>query len=95
MADGEISFGRFRLDSARRELRRGDERVQLGGRALDILRVLASAEGAVVSKDELMAHPDHQLYLLGLADVLGLLRECSVPQLPLLLHSILPGGSCL
>src|SRR6516164_5172480 len=55
MADGEISFGRFRLDSARRELRRGNERVQLGGRALDILRVLASAEGAVVSKDELMA----------------------------------------
>src|SRR6516165_10598502 len=55
MAKGEISFGRFRLDSARRELRRGNERVQLGGRALDILCVLASAEGAVVSKDELMA----------------------------------------
>ena len=55
MAKGEISFGRFRLESARRELRRGNERVQLGGRALDILRILASAEGAVVSKDELMA----------------------------------------
>ena len=55
MAKGEISFGRFRLDSARRELRRGNERVQLGGRALDILCVLASAEGAVVTKDELMA----------------------------------------
>ena len=92
MAEGEISFGRFRLDSARRDLRRGNE--QLGGRAT-FSCALASAEGAVVSKDELMAHPDHQLYLLGLADVLGLLRECSVPQLPLLLHSILPGGSCL
>ena len=55
MAEGEFSFGRFRLDSARRELRRGNEPVQLGGRALDILCVLASAEGAVVSKDELMA----------------------------------------
>ena len=55
MAEGEISFGRFRLDSARRELRRGNEPVQLGGRALDILCVLASAEGTVVSKDELMA----------------------------------------
>ena len=55
MAEGEISFGRFRLDSARRELRRGNEPIQLGGRALDILCVLASAEGAVVSKDELMA----------------------------------------
>jgi TolB-like protein/class 3 adenylate cyclase len=55
MAEGEISFGRFRLDSARRELRRGNEPVPLGGRALDILCVLASAEGTVVSKDELMA----------------------------------------
>jgi len=44
-----------------------------------------------------MAHPDHQLYLLGLADVLGLLRECSVPQFTAQ-HStwrILPvAGSC-
>ena len=55
MAEGEISFGRFRLDSAGRELRRGNEPVQLGGRALDMLCVLASAEGTVVTKDELMA----------------------------------------
>jgi DNA-binding winged helix-turn-helix (wHTH) protein len=48
-------FGRFRLDSARRELRCDNEPVQLGGRALDILCVLASAEGTLVSKDELMA----------------------------------------
>ena len=50
MAEGEISFGRFRLDSARRELRRGNEPVQLGGRALDILCVLASAEGALAAQ---------------------------------------------
>ncbi|HEV2188851.1 MAG TPA: winged helix-turn-helix domain-containing protein [Stellaceae bacterium] len=31
------------------------EPVRLGGRALDVLRLLASAEGAVVSKGELMA----------------------------------------
>jgi TolB-like protein len=55
MADGEIRFGRFQLDLARRELSRDNKPVQLGGRALDILFVLASAEGAVVSKDELMA----------------------------------------
>ena len=55
MADGEISFGRFRLDLARRELSRDNKPVQLGGRALDILCVLATAEGAVVTKDELMA----------------------------------------
>jgi DNA-binding winged helix-turn-helix (wHTH) protein len=54
MADGEISFGRFRLDSAR-ELRRDEKPVRLGSRALDILCVLASAGGKVVSKDELMA----------------------------------------
>src|SRR5215831_21360334 len=54
MVDGEISFGRFRLDLARRELRRDERLVRLGSRALDILCVLASAGGKVVSKDELM-----------------------------------------
>src|SRR6516225_1104850 len=54
MVEGEISFGRFRLDLARRELRRDQTPVRLGSRALDILCVLASAGGKVVSKDELM-----------------------------------------
>ena len=54
MVEGKISFGRFRLDLARRELRRDQTLVLLGSRALDILRVLASAEGKVVTKDELM-----------------------------------------
>src|SRR5262252_8499366 len=55
MNDGEISFGRFRLDPVRHELRRDGKPVRLGGRARDILSVLASAGGAIVSKDELMA----------------------------------------
>jgi TolB-like protein/class 3 adenylate cyclase len=54
MVEGEISFGRFRLDLARRELRCDERLVRLGSRALDILCVLASAGGRVVSKDELM-----------------------------------------
>src|SRR6516164_8782600 len=54
MVEGKISFGRFRLDLARRELRRDQTLVRLGSRALDILCVLASAGGKVVSKDELM-----------------------------------------
>jgi DNA-binding winged helix-turn-helix (wHTH) protein len=54
MVEGEISFGRFRLDLARRELRRDEKPVRLGSRALDILCVLAAA-GGKVSKDELMA----------------------------------------
>jgi len=55
MVAGEISFGRFRLNLERRELRRDNTQVRLGGRALDILCVLASAGGAIVTKDELMA----------------------------------------
>jgi adenylate cyclase len=55
MVESEISFGRFRLNLARRELRRDNRPVRLGRRALDILCVLASAGGAVVTKDELMA----------------------------------------
>src|SRR5262249_60468890 len=54
MVEGEISFGRFRLGLARRELRRDERLVRLGSRALGILYVLASAGGKVVSKDELM-----------------------------------------
>jgi hypothetical protein len=52
MVEGKISFGRFRLDFARRELRRDQTPVRLGSRALDILCVMASAGGKVVTKDE-------------------------------------------
>jgi TolB-like protein/predicted ATPase/class 3 adenylate cyclase len=55
MDEGEISFGRFRVDLARRELRRDNKLVRLGSRARDILCLLAAAGGAVVSKDEVMA----------------------------------------
>src|SRR5262252_5386270 len=55
MVDGEISFGRFRFDPVRRELCRDNSPVRLGSRALDVLCLLVSAGGAVVSKDELMA----------------------------------------
>lgn len=51
----EIYFGRFRFDLRRRCVLHDDESVELGGRAVDVLRLLALADGAVVSKDELMA----------------------------------------
>ena len=54
MVEGVISFGRVRLDLARRELRRDQRLVRLGSRARDILCVLAAAGGKVVTKDELM-----------------------------------------
>jgi TolB-like protein len=47
-------FGRFQLDLERRELSREGARLQLGSRAIDILCVLASADGDVVTKDEIM-----------------------------------------
>ncbi len=50
-----VRIGRLRLNLRRRRLLDGDEPVQLGGRALDILCVLAEARGSLVSKDELMA----------------------------------------
>ena len=55
MDTGPISFGRFRLDLGRRELRRDGEPVKLNGRALDILCALAEAKGEIVGKDGLMA----------------------------------------
>ena len=54
MGGKTVGFGQFLLDSERRELSREGVRVQLGSRAMDILCELASAEGNVVSKDELL-----------------------------------------
>jgi adenylate cyclase len=55
MENEEISFGPFRLDLRRPELRRDGEPVRIHRRALGILCALAEAEGEIVSKDELMA----------------------------------------
>jgi DNA-binding winged helix-turn-helix (wHTH) protein len=51
----EARFGPYRLDLTRRELWHGDRPIPLGARAVDILCLLVSARGDVVSKDELMA----------------------------------------
>jgi TolB-like protein len=50
-----INFGPFCLDVARGCLLRDGKQVPLGSRAIDILVVLASAKGEVVTKDDLMA----------------------------------------
>ena len=54
MSDDQISFGEFRLDLKGQGLSRDGKSIPLGSRALDILGVLASARGDVVTKDQLM-----------------------------------------
>jgi predicted ATPase/DNA-binding winged helix-turn-helix (wHTH) protein len=55
MAAGDvISFGPYRLILAQRLLLRGEERVNVGSRALDILIALAEAAGEVVGQRQLM-----------------------------------------
>ena len=65
MPDGNpafIVFGPFRLDRPGRRLTRGGNLVPLGGRAFDLLCLLAIAGGELVTKDELLtgAWPDQQ-----------------------------------
>jgi TolB-like protein len=55
MTEVALQFGPFRLDLAQKALFRNERPVRLGGRALDILCVLAEAKGTVVGKDDLMA----------------------------------------
>jgi len=55
MDSSEVRFGRFRLNLRQRALSRDGTLVRLSGRPLDILCVLASARGDVVTKDDLMA----------------------------------------
>ena len=55
MSGEEVTFGRFRFDLGRRQLSRDGIPVRLGSRALDVLFVLATARGNVITKDELLA----------------------------------------
>ena len=57
----DISFGPFLLDVRRRQLRCGEVPVLVGRLELNILCVLAEAQGEVVTKDEIFAKvwPDH------------------------------------
>src|ERR1700760_102631 len=50
-----FNLGRFRLDIGRRELLRDGQPLRLHRHALGILCALAEAQGAIVSRDELMA----------------------------------------
>lgn len=51
--EGIIRFGEFTLDPANRLLCRGNAPVELGGRYLDALVMLASAPGELITKDRL------------------------------------------
>src|SRR5262245_65040309 len=55
MSGDQVRFGRFRLDLGRRELWRDETLMHLGSRVLDVLCVLVSAKGELVTKDDLMA----------------------------------------
>src|SRR5471030_2987224 len=49
-----ISIGNLQVDFIRREIRHNKQLLQVGSRAFDILELLANANGALVSKDEIM-----------------------------------------
>jgi len=54
MTERALCFGRFRLDLAQRQLLLDERPLQLGDRALLVLRLLAEANGALVPKEELL-----------------------------------------
>lgn len=79
-----IELGRFQIDLEMRMLQLNGETVQLGSRAFDILAAVASADGRLVTKDELMniVWPDTiveenniQVHLSALRKVLGQDRD--------------------
>ena len=57
------SFGPYRLDLVRQELRRGEEVVALTPKAFDTLRILVEAGGAVVPKEEILATVWHDRFV--------------------------------
>jgi predicted ATPase/DNA-binding winged helix-turn-helix (wHTH) protein len=52
---GVVSFGPFHLFAAERQLKKGDEALQLGGRALDTLIALVERAGEIVTQGELIS----------------------------------------
>src|SRR5215472_10537990 len=54
-APASFEFGRFRVFPQRREILADDRAIELGGRAFDVLVALIAANGAVVSKADLMS----------------------------------------
>jgi DNA-binding response OmpR family regulator len=48
-------FGPFKLSVAERLLKRGDEALPIGGRALDLLTVLVERAGEIISNKKLVA----------------------------------------
>jgi predicted ATPase/DNA-binding winged helix-turn-helix (wHTH) protein len=52
---GELRFGRFQLRRQQRRLLMDGAPVELGARAIDVLFALIEAEGAAVSKDDLLS----------------------------------------
>jgi predicted ATPase/DNA-binding winged helix-turn-helix (wHTH) protein len=77
---GVVSFGPFRLFASERQLKKGDEALQLGGRALDTLIALVERAGEVVAQEELISRvwPDVtveeanlRVHIAGLRKALG------------------------
>ena len=75
-----VCFGPFVLDIARRELRNEAAVVAVKAKAVDLLCVLASAQGEVVSNDELLAkvwpglvveHGNIQVHVSALRKAMG------------------------
>src|ERR1700752_169734 len=53
--DNAFVFGPFKLSVAERLLKRGEEALPIGGRALDLFTVLVERAGEVISHKELIA----------------------------------------
>jgi DNA-binding winged helix-turn-helix (wHTH) protein len=53
--NADLEFGRFRVLARRRQLLADGVPVELGARAFDVLLVLVDADGALVTKEELLS----------------------------------------
>jgi DNA-binding winged helix-turn-helix (wHTH) protein len=77
LTQGVVSFGPFRLFAAERQLKKGDEPLQLGSRALDTLIALVERAGEVVTQRELISRvwPDVLVEEANLRVHIAILRK--------------------
>src|SRR6516164_7817358 len=91
-----LEFGPFRIEESERVLRRGTKVIPLAPKAVETLLVLASSQGRVVEKDELMKRvwPDTFVEEGGLARNISLLRKAlgSGPRDPSYIETIARRG---
>ena len=79
LTHGVVSFGPFHLFAAERQVKKGEEPLQLGGRAFETLIALVERAGEVVTQRELVSRVWPDLTVVTSGPILATTPAMSLP----------------